>query len=275
MMCDIESEVEMKDYQELSDQEDDHTGNQDADTAAFEVEEVQQQAHSPLQPHVMVPNEAMCNGHEDAILAVDTFPEAGQVLQIDDAAHVTYTQTSSDCQAKDNPYYPCLSECDYEIAQWAIQQRPSQNAFSNFLSIDQVKHKLDLSYKNAHVLHQKINHELPGVTPWCCSVIRISGINEEFELFIQDPVKCVKELWANPAYLNHLTYALEHRFTDEGKIVCIYDKLMSGDWSWEAQVYGFKCFFGNVLIVLQTLLPDGTTLVPVILSSDKTQLCQF
>ncbi|KAG1893739.1 uncharacterized protein F5891DRAFT_962498 [Suillus fuscotomentosus] len=223
----------------------------------------------------MVPNEATCNGCEDTILAVDTFPEAGRVLRIDDAAHVTYTRTSRDCQAEDNPYYPFLSECDYEIARWAIQQGPSQNAFSNFLSIDQVKRKLDLSYKNARALHQKIDHELPGVTPWRRSVIQISGINEEFELFMCDPVECIKELWANPAYLDHLTYAPEHRFTDEGKVERIYDELMSGDWSWEAQVRGFKCFFGNVLNVLQTLLPDGATLVPVILSSDKTQLCQF
>jgi hypothetical protein len=137
-MCDVENEVEMKDYRELSDGEDDHMGNQDADAAAFEVEEAQQQARSPLQPSAMVPNEATCNGREDAILAVDTFPEAGRVLRIDDAAHVTYTRTSRDCQAEDNPYYPFLSECDYEIARWAIQQGPSQNAFSNFLSIDQV-----------------------------------------------------------------------------------------------------------------------------------------
>ncbi|KAG0697882.1 hypothetical protein DFH29DRAFT_1003370 [Suillus ampliporus] len=232
MMCDAENEVKMKDYQELSDQEDDHMGNQDVDAAAAEVEE----------PHAMQPNEAMCNDHEDAILAVDKFPEAGQVLWIDDAAHATYTQTCCDLQTEDSLCYPFLSECDYEIAQWAIQQGPSQNAFSNFLSINQVKRKLDLSYKNACALHQKINHELPGVTPWC-----------------HNPVECIKELWANPAYLDHLTYALECHFTDEGKVEYIYDELMSGDWSLEAQ----------------TLLPDGTALVPVILSSDKTQLCQF
>jgi hypothetical protein len=137
-MCDVENEVEMKDYRELSDREDDHMGNQDADAAAFEVEEAQQQARSPLQPHVMVPNEATRNGREDAILAVDTFPEAGRVLRIDDAAHATYTWTSRDYQAEDNPHYPFSSECDYEIARWAIQQGPSQNAFSKFLSIDQV-----------------------------------------------------------------------------------------------------------------------------------------
>ncbi|KAG1883313.1 hypothetical protein F4604DRAFT_1575913, partial [Suillus subluteus] len=120
-----------------------------------------------------------------------------------------------------------------------------------------------LSYKNARALHQKIDHELPGVTPWRRSVIQISGVNEEFELFMRDPVESIKELWANPAYLEHLTYVPERRFADEEKSERIYDELMSGDWAWETQVRDL------------TLLPDGATLVPVILSSDKTQLCQF
>ena len=106
----------------------------------------------------------------------------------------------------------------------------------------QVNQKLELSYKNARALHQKVDHELPGVTPWSRSVIRITGINDEFELFMRDPIECIKELWANPAYLDHLTYAPEHRFVDEGKTERVYDEFMSGDWSWETQVCGFHCF---------------------------------
>lgn len=105
-----------------------------------------------------------------------------------------------------------------------------------------MKRKLELSYKNSRALYQKIDHELPGVTPWCRSVIQISGIHEEFELFMRDPVKCIKELWANPAYLDHLTYVPECRFADEGKTKRIYDELMSGNWSWEVQVRVFECF---------------------------------
>lgn len=59
---------------------------------------------------------------------------------------------------------------------------------------------------------------------------------------MRDPVKCIKELWANPAYLDHLTYVPECRFADEGKTKRIYDELMSGNWSWEVQVRVFECF---------------------------------
>jgi len=38
---------------------------------------------------------------------------------------------------------------------------------------------------------------------------------------------------------------------------------------------GFIVFFVILFNILQALLPEGATLVPVIISSDKTQLCQF
>ncbi|KAG2156833.1 uncharacterized protein EDB93DRAFT_1101256 [Suillus bovinus] len=194
-MYNDENEVVMRDYWELNNQEDDHIGNQDDDTTiAARVAEVQE-------PYASLANEASHNDLEDPILAVEKFPEAGRVLRINDTTHPTYTRTCCDLHMEDNPYHPFISECDYEIARWAIQQGPSQNAFSNFLSID-----------------------------------GISGINEEFELFMRDPVECIKELWANPAYLNHLTYALEHHFADEGKTEHIYDELMSGNWSWKVQL---------------------------------------
>lgn len=141
-MYDDANEVEMRDYWELSDKEDDHIGNQDTDDIAAaeftEVEEAQQQTGSPLPPDARLPNESTRNDPEHPILAVDKFPGAGRVLRIDHTAHTTYTQTCHNSQAEDNPYHPFVSECDYKIARWAIQQGPSQNAFSNFLSIDEV-----------------------------------------------------------------------------------------------------------------------------------------
>ncbi|KAG1739500.1 hypothetical protein EDD22DRAFT_982278 [Suillus occidentalis] len=199
-MCNPQNDVEMRDYHELGDQDDDHLRNQDGsnvDEAELdEIEVLQHKAGSPSHASAGLSHQAKCNDCRDPILIVEKHPEAGQ-------------------------YHPFLDESDYEIARWAIEQGPSQNALTDFLSIDKVTNKLGLSYKNARALHQKIDHELPGVTLWRCS------------------------LWAYPAYFEHLTYVPKHRFADEEKSKCIYDELISGDW---------------------TLLPDGTTLVP---------LCQF
>jgi hypothetical protein len=61
-MYDDENEVEMSYYRELSDQEGDHIGNQDADDASAtefaEVEEAQQRAGSSLRPYAGLPNDA-------------------------------------------------------------------------------------------------------------------------------------------------------------------------------------------------------------------------
>ncbi|KAG1850411.1 hypothetical protein F4604DRAFT_1592867, partial [Suillus subluteus] len=150
------------------------------------------------------PHQAMHNDCGDPILVVERHPEAGQVLQCDDATHATYMWACHDLQSEDNQYHPFLNEGDYKVARWAIKQGPSQNTLTDFLSINEVNSKLGLSYKNARALHQKIDHELPGATLWQRSVIQISGINEEYELFMQDPVECIKELWANPTYLEYL-----------------------------------------------------------------------
>ncbi|KAG1748863.1 uncharacterized protein EDB91DRAFT_1244675 [Suillus paluster] len=217
-MCNPQNDVEMRDYRELSDQD-----GGDVDEAELgEIEDLRHKAGLPSHTSVGLPHRAMCNDCGDPILVVERHPEAGWVLQCDDATDATYTRTCCDLQSEDNQYHPFLNE--------------------DFLSIDKVNSKLGLSYKNACALHQKIDHKLPGVTPWR-----------------HNPVESIKELWANPTYLEHLTYAPKCHFADEGKSEHIYDEFMSGDWAWE----------------MQTLLPDGATLVPVILSSDKTQLCQF
>ncbi|KAG1743582.1 uncharacterized protein EDB91DRAFT_1080985 [Suillus paluster] len=231
-MCNPQNDIEMRDYCELSDQDDDHLGNQDGgdvDEAELgEIEDSQHKAGSPSRTSAGLPHRAMRNDCGDPILIVERHPEAGRVLRCDDATHATYMWTCHDLQSKDNQYHPFLDEGDYKVARWAIKQGPNQNALTDFLSIDECY---------SDIRHQR----------------RI------WIILMQDPVESIKELWANPAYLEHLTYAPEHRFADEGKSEHIYDEFMSGDWAWE----------------MQTLLPDGTTLVPVILSSDKTQLCQF
>jgi hypothetical protein len=70
-MYNDENKVEMSCYWELSNQEGDHIGNQDADDAPAaefaEMEEVQQWAGSLLWPYTGLPNEATCDDCEDPI----------------------------------------------------------------------------------------------------------------------------------------------------------------------------------------------------------------
>lgn len=142
-------EVEMRDYREMSDHDDDHLGNQDPGTVGglgdlekdefAEVEESTYTASlSSGTPHA-IPHEALNDGSEDPILAIETYPDAGQILRYDSDIHATYTRTRPNLETEGNHYYPFLNECDYEIARWAMEQGPGQNSFMDLLSIDQVK----------------------------------------------------------------------------------------------------------------------------------------
>lgn len=139
-------EVEMRDYRELSDQEDDHLGNQDLGTVGElgdlekdEFAEVEESTYtSSLSTHA-IPHEAPNDDSEDPILTIETYPGAGQILRYDSDTHATYTRTRPNLETEGNHYYPFLNEGDYEIARWAMEQGPGQNSLTDLLSINQVK----------------------------------------------------------------------------------------------------------------------------------------
>lgn len=139
-MCSCQNDVEMRDYRELGDQDDDHLGNRDGgdvDEAELdEIEVLQHKAGSPSRASAGLSHQAKRNDYGDPILVVERHPEAGRVLRCDVATHATYMRTCRDLQSEDNQYHPFLDEGDYEVARWAIEQGPSQNALTDFLSID-------------------------------------------------------------------------------------------------------------------------------------------
>jgi hypothetical protein len=89
----------------------------------------------------------------------------------------------------------------------------------------------------------------------------------------------VKWLLKQPAYVKHLSYAPQQRFEEER---CVYSEMHTADWWWEQQVRTLPgntttSFLGvcSMLIVLQSSLDDGDTVVPMIFLSDATHLTNF
>ncbi|KAI6017494.1 hypothetical protein EDC04DRAFT_2870100 [Pisolithus marmoratus] len=72
-------------------------------------------------------------------------------------------------------------------------------------------------------------------------------------------MECMEELIGNPAFWDVMVYVPEHAYADAQGEKCIYDEMWTGDWWWD----------------VQTKLPEGTVMAPVILSSDKTSLLVF
>lgn len=90
--------------------------------------------------------------------------------------------------------------------------------------------------------------QLPTGPDWQCELIQVHGDREgtedaeenvegeELELWLRDPVACVRELIGNESFLNDMAYAPEKVYTDARATTRRYDEMWSGDWWWTTQV---------------------------------------
>lgn len=100
----------------------------------------------------------------------------------------------------------------------------------------------------------KLIDQLPTGPEWTCQNIRTRGDlepiesdaadsqlddnteSEELELWLRDPVTCVRELIGNPAFDGTLAYAPEKVYLDCNGQTRRYDEMWTGDWWWKTQV---------------------------------------
>ncbi|KAG1719032.1 hypothetical protein EDB19DRAFT_1898883 [Suillus lakei] len=103
-------------------------------------------------------------------------------------------------------------------------------------------------------LHNVIDATQLGDVPWQCFSVQYSGerpevvplwMDDEFEVWYRDPRAMAHNIIANPNYKDEIDYAPFH--------------FMSGDWAWQ-----------QADTISQDPETQGSALVPIILSSDKT-----
>ena len=61
-------------------------------------------------------------------------------------------------------------------------------------------------------------------------------MTEDLELWMRDPIECVKELLGNPAFRKWMSFVPERVYADENGTNRIYDEMWTADWWWEIQV---------------------------------------
>ncbi|KAG1865320.1 hypothetical protein F4604DRAFT_1586176 [Suillus subluteus] len=172
-------------------------------------------------------------------------------------ANTTYSSSMSDSE---NPYSPFSSRMDWEIAQWAKLRGLSSTAFSDLLSIEGVNEHLGLSYKNSRELNDIIDKQLPGRPTFRREQIIVAG--EAFDIYHRDVLECIKALYGDPDFADYLVFAPERHYTDDDETVRLYSDMHTGKWWWNTQKK------------LDEQQP-GATIVPVIISTDKTQVTMF
>ncbi|TEB31128.1 hypothetical protein FA13DRAFT_1791834 [Coprinellus micaceus] len=165
-------------------------------------------------------------------------------------------------KAASSDYFPFSSRIDWDIARWAkLHSHLSASAVSNLLSIDGVVAKLGLSFKNSVELNKIIDTRIPQGRPvFQKSSFELEG--EIFEIYHRDIGACIRSLFSDPEFAPYLKYAPEQHYTDESCSVRLYHDIHTGEW-WSSTQKAVD------------RLKEGGTVIPIILSSDKTQLTLF
>ncbi|KAI8977704.1 hypothetical protein BD414DRAFT_580162 [Trametes punicea] len=179
-----------------------------------------------------------------------------------------------------SPWHPFASQEEWEVVKWIIDSNLSQGSTDKFLKLglyhivrEAAPEKFP-SFHNNHSFTAKLD-SLPGPhAQWKLYELTIEGTvldgtgqrcTETLDLWARDPNEVVAELMGNPEYKEELTYEPVRKFKvsadsdTEPDIEEIFDDIPSARWMWE----------------LQQKLPEGATIAPIIIASDKTQLSTF
>ncbi|KAG1767064.1 Zn-finger domain-containing protein [Suillus placidus] len=138
---------------------------------------------------------------------------------------------------------------EWGLAEWLVKSL-GQTRTDDFLKLPITQNQTKPSFHNNRSFLQKstsFHTEQPGM------------LHEDVELWVCDPVECVKELIGNPLFRDHMVYAPARAYKDPAGLHRVIDDMWTADWWCDKQ----------------KLLLKGATIAPIILTSDKTCLSQF
>ncbi|KAI9439656.1 hypothetical protein H4582DRAFT_2110965 [Lactarius indigo] len=137
--------------------------------------------------------------------------------------------------SQSNPYAPFASSLDWQIAKWAKLRGPSSTAFTEMMAIDGVQERLEV---------------LVG--------------DEVCKVFYRDIIQCIRALFGDPDLAPYLIFAPEKHYIDDERTEQMYHDMHTGSWWWTMQTQA----------AVEKVTPRAT-IVPVLVSTDKTQLTLF
>ncbi|KIL57866.1 hypothetical protein M378DRAFT_87323 [Amanita muscaria Koide BX008] len=156
-------------------------------------------------------------------------------------------------------YAPFTSRLEWEIARWAKLRGPSESSFSEFLAIPEVCDRLGLAFRTTRELNRVID-KLPTRPKFLCEEVTVAG--HMYTCFSRSIIACIHALYGDPDFTCDMLYVPEQHFQDSEGKQRIYHDMNTGRWWWKMQE------------VLEAQKP-GATVIPVILSSDRTQITRF
>ncbi|KDQ06449.1 hypothetical protein BOTBODRAFT_121523 [Botryobasidium botryosum FD-172 SS1] len=159
-----------------------------------------------------------------------------------------------------NPFAPFKSKIDWEVARWAKLRGPGSTAVTELFAIPGFAQMLGLSYTTVAELNKIIDADLFGQLDFHHEEIELGG--ETFDVYFRDGIECIRALYGNPEFAPILVFTPECHYADADQIVQLFHDMNTGKWWWRTQVKLEE-------------LREGATIIPIIISSDKTQLMVF
>ncbi|KAH9008669.1 hypothetical protein EDB85DRAFT_2078106 [Lactarius pseudohatsudake] len=146
-------------------------------------------------------------------------------------------------ERKKNLYYPFAS------------QGLSVSSIDSFLSLELIN-GLGLSFRNAKRL-RGLAEMLPKGPEWRYKPCDSSyPTKKDVALFYRDPLECIQSILSNPLVNDYIRFTPFRVYESAVSAMRIYTEWLTGDVAWS----------------MQSQLPDGATLLGIVLSSDKTNI---
>ncbi|KZV61414.1 hypothetical protein PENSPDRAFT_693426 [Peniophora sp. CONT] len=168
-------------------------------------------------------------------------------------------------QAEDasNPYHPFATKMDWDIAAWAKNFGIGANALTALLKIDGVADSLGVQFRSNTELNKIFDKCLPPRSEFFRRTKKVAG--EKHVLYMRDSLSVLREIYGRPDFAKDMIYAPEKHYVQQvgGIEERSISDMHTARWWWNMQ----KRF--------EEAGKPNATIVPIITSSDKTQLTLF
>jgi len=164
-----------------------------------------------------------------------TYPNAGLPC--------AYVPQEGECiTSSDDPYYPFANKEEFNFVEVVTTKGLTGSVIETLLNGDcGLKDDLKHSIKSNYHFWKKIYQMEDGLgvdslkKSWLENVTwNEQHSREPIEFWHRDIIECAKWLLRQPAYAEHLSYAPQQWFDEQGRRVC--GEMHTADWWWERQV---------------------------------------
>lgn len=159
-----------------------------------------------------------------------------------------------------NVHFPFSGKIEWGLASWMHSSGMPLSKLDEFLKLDYVTNRPP-SFRTGASLHRLMEQLPSGGAEWMCTDIKpdYGSTFEPVTMFYRDPLAVIQALLKRPPLHEYTEWAPRRLWSDATKTQRYYTDMSTGDWWWTTQAS----------------LPIGSTLLPVMLGSDKTHLTAF